>query len=234
MMMIRTSIYKANLDTISFYKVPVTRSFITSFFSKRLENFKQEKKRLNEEAKAESLQREKDLWRGYQSELLQYSVRKRAATEQYHMIKEAEDKLRQEAQEEAVRNELLKRLEKSPKDLLDEEYFKDYSRFDKQSDERDPLFKGVKDTGSDDWREILKEKLQETKANFEEMKQSQPFTYTGASTETGRFGYKTVSVGGVIVYGIIGVAVFLISSELWYNYQENKQEKEAYKQLMVK
>ena len=125
-------------------------------------------------------------------------------------------------------------MEKSPKDLLDEEYFKDYSRFDKHSDERDPLFKGVKDTGSDDWREVLREKLQETKESFEEMKQSQPFTYIGASTETGRFGYKTVSVGGVILYGVIGVAVFLISSELWYSYQENKQEKEAYRQLIMK
>jgi len=230
MFLIKTSIHRAPIQN----NLPVTRTFITSFFSKRINNFKEKKKRINYELKAESEQRERDLWKGYQAQMIQYSARKRAATEQYNMIKEAEDKLRQEAQDEAVRNELLKRLEKSPKDLLDEEYFKDYSRFDKHSDERDPLFKGVKDSGSDDWRKILKEKLEETKGNFEEMKQSQPFTYTGATTETGRFGYKTVSVGGVIVYGVIGIAVFLISSELWYTYKENKEEKEAYKPVLLK
>ena len=147
-----------------------TSSSVRSMFQKWMANSREKRKRAYEESKEEWMRREKDAWSGYSQELAKYSQRKREAMRQVQEMTELEERVRREEQEDAVRQELLKRMEKAPKDTLDEEYFKDWKRFDKYQDNRDPLFRGVDDKGSDDWREIMREKLQETRDNYHQMK----------------------------------------------------------------
>lgn len=187
------------------------------------------RKQYYKESKEEHIQREKDLWREYQKDIAKYSSNKREAMKRAQIVKDEEARIKQEMQEEAVRKELQKRFEKGPKDNLGEEYFKDYSRFDKLNDQRDPLFHGVEDKGSDDWRQILRERVDETKENFEKMKESQPFTYHGAHTEAGKFGYQTVSVQNFVLYAILGIAALLMISEFRASYYQNKLETDAFK-----
>merc|ERR1712029_997281 len=105
----------------------------------------------------------------------------RGALEELKKAEMEEERVKKLAQDAALKEELLKRMENFPKDKLDEEYFKDWKRFDKYKDETDPLFKDVKRSGSEDWREILKEKVEESKDALEQMKHSQPFTFVSAS-----------------------------------------------------
>ena len=201
-----------------------------NLFERLIESSREKKKKEYQASKEEWMKREKDLWSDYSKDLAQYSQRKRETMRQVQEMTEREERLKKEEQEEAVRQELLKRMENAPKDTLDEEYFKDWKRFDKYQDNRDPLFKGVKETGTDDWREIMREKLEEARDNYQQMKESQPFTYTGAVTDGGRgFGYKTVSVGKAFLYGVLILTLFLATNEAYYTYHENRIETEAYK-----
>ena len=77
---------------------------------------------------------------------------------------------------------------------------------------------------------MLKDGLRETKETFQQMKDSQPFTYTGATTQGGRFGFRTVEVGNWVVIGILLVFAGLAGNELRAVYQENLIENEALKQ----
>jgi len=174
------------------------------------------------EAREEFYKNESEIFRQYQQEMIKYSKVRKASMEELKKAEMEEERIRKLAQDAAVKEELLKRMENSPKDKLDEEYFKDWERFDKYKDENDPLFRDVKRSGSEDWREILKERVQESKDTLEQMKHSQPFTFVNASTESGKFGYKTVSVGEGILYSIAAIAIGLICHEAYYTYHENK------------
>ena len=198
------------------------------FINRIFEKLDEKRKRYYEESKQEYLQRETEIWLEYQKEVAKYSQQKRESQRHANMIKEAEDRIKKERQEEAVLKELQKRFESGPKDKLDEDYFKDSSRFDQFNDKRDPLFSGVQESGSSDWRELLKDRIKETKENFEKMKESEPLTFHGASTETGRFGYRTVSVQNGIIYSIFLVAAILIADEVRASYYQNKLETEAF------
>merc|ERR1719225_2175987 len=180
------------------------------------------RKEAYEKSKKDYIEREAQLWRNYQMVVAQNSQRRLEAARGAQQ--EQEERTRIAAQEAAVRQELLKRIENSPKDELGEEYFKDHKRFDKFRDERDPLYDGLKDKATDDWRQLLKEKLEETKSNYQHMKESQPFTYTGPTTEGGRFGYRTVTVENTIVWAILAVFVLLLGYNLWHTYQQNVRE----------
>ena len=59
------------------------------------------------------------------------------------------------------------------------------------------------------------------------MKESQPFTYTGASTQGGRIGFQTVEVGTWIVVSILLLFAVMAYFELKAVYQENLIEKQA-------
>ena len=206
-----------------------TSTSVRNVFERWIESTRDKRKKAYQTTKEEWMQREKDIWSNYSQDLAKYSQRKRETMRQVQEMAEIEDRLKREEQEEAVRQELLKRMENSPKDKLDEDYFKDWKRFDKYQDNRDPLFKGVKDTGTDDWRGLMREKLLEAKDNYQLMKESQPLTYTGAVTDGPRgFGYKTVSVGKAFLYSLLILILLLGVNEAHYTYHENRREKEAY------
>ena len=203
---------------------------VKNVFERWMESSRNKKKKEYQATKEEWMQREKDLWSNYTKDLAQYSMRKRETMRQVQEMTEREERLKKEEQEEAVRQELLKRMENAPKDTLNEDYFKDWKRFDKYQDSRDPLFKGVKETGTEDWRELMREKLHEARDNYQQMKESQPFTYTGAVTDGPRgFGYKTVSVGKAFLYSLLILSLFLVINEAHYTYHQNRIETEAFK-----
>ena len=207
-----------------------TSPSVKNVFERWMESSRNKKKKEYQATKEEWMKREEDLWSNYAKDLAQYSQRKRETMKQVQEMTEREERLKKEEQEEAVRQELLKRMENAPKDTLNEDYFKDWKRFDKYQDSRDPLFKGVKKTGTEDWRELMREKLHEARDNYQQMKESQPFTYTGAVTDGPRgFGYKTVSVGKAFLYSLLILSLFLLINEAHYTYQQNKIETEAFK-----
>merc|ERR1719391_504070 len=176
------------------------------------------------EAKEDYFKHENEIYRQYQENMMKYSKVRRGALEELKKAEMEEERVRKLAQDAAVKEELLKRMENSPRDKLDEDYFKNWERFDKYRDETDPLFRDVKTSGNDDWREVFKEKVEESKDAYEQMKHSTPFTFVNPSTESGKFGYKTVSVGDGIIYSIIAIAIGLICHETYYTYYDRKRE----------
>jgi len=176
------------------------------------------------EAKEDYYKHENEIYRQYQQSMIEYTKVRRGALEELKKAEMEEERVKKLAQDAALKEELLKRMENSPRDKLDEDYFKNWERFDKYKDETDPLFKDVKRSGSDDWREVFKEKVEESKDAYEQMKHSTPFTFVNPSTESGKFGYKTVSVGDGIIYSIIAIAIGLICHETYYTYYDRKRE----------
>ena len=200
-------------------------------WSNIIDNIETQKKKIKKEKMEELRSEEKNLWRDYQEEQTRYMERKRASQEIARWQEQEEQRLRQEQHDAAVRAELEKKLKSSgtAEDKLDEDYFKDYSRFDKRQDQRDPLFEDVKgrEGEAEDFQSMLKDGLRETKDTFQQMKESQPFTYTGATTQGGRFGFRTVEVGNWIVISILLIFGGLAFNELRALYEENLIEKEA-------
>merc|ERR1711909_84546 len=135
------------------------------------------------------------------------------------------EKRKQEEHEEVMRNALREREKAMPKDKLDEDYFKDYSRFNKEKDERDPLFHGIKDKGAEDWGSLLREGVKNSREKFSKIKESEPLTFNQVNMEGTKFGYKTYSFGGRYGGALMMIFIILFSSELWYQYQENVEEK---------
>ena len=130
-----------------------------------------------------------------------------------------------EEQDEVLRNELRAREKNMPKDILDEDYFKDSKRFNIKEDKRDPLFAGLKDEeGAGDWRSFLSQGMKESKEQFVKMKEAEPLSFSQASMSGGRFGYKTYKLewlGG----GLMLIVLVLIFFELRAEYLENVEEK---------
>ena len=210
-------------------------AFITrremGLWSNIIDNIETQKKKMKQEKMEELRSEERNLWRDYQEEQSRFQERRRASQEIARWQEQEELRLRQEGHEAAVRAELEKKMKSSgtAEDKLDEEYFKDYSRFDKRQDQRDPLFEDVKKRGgeAEDFQSMLKYGLRETKDTFQQMKDSQPFTYTGATTQGGRFGFRTVEVGNWIVISILLIFAGLVLNELRAVYEDNLIEKEA-------
>merc|ERR1719305_623920 len=98
----------------------------TNLIERLIESSRAKKKKEYQASKDEWMKREKDLWSDYSKDLAQYSQRKRETMRQVQEMTEMEERLKKEEQEEAVRQELLKRMGNAPKDTLDEEYFKDW------------------------------------------------------------------------------------------------------------
>lgn len=200
-------------------------------WSNMIDNIEKKKKIMKQEKMEELRTDERNLWREYQIEQSKFQERRAASQEVARWQEQEERRLRQEAQEAAVRAELEKKMKSSgtPEDKLDEKYFTDYSRFDKRRDERDPLFQDMKtkEGESQDFQTMLNEGIRETKETFQQMKDSQPFTYTGATTQGGRFGFKTVEVENWIVVSILSIFAGLVLFELKAVYEENLIEKQA-------
>ena len=204
-------------------------------WSSIIDNIETKKKKMKQEKMEELRSDERNLWREYQEEQTRFRERKRASQEIARWQEQEEQRLRQEQHEAAVKAELEKKMKSSgvAEDKLDEEYFKDYKRFDKRQDQRDPLFEDVKKGRggeAEDLQSMLRDGLRETRETFQQMKDSQPFSYTGATTEGGRFGFRTVEVGNWVVIGILLVFAGLAVNELRAVYQENVIENEALKQ----
>ena len=128
-----------------------------------------------------------------------------------------------EEQDEVLRNELRAREKNMPKDILDEDYFKDSKRFNIK-DKRDPLFAGLKDEGADDWRSFLSQGMKESKEQFGKMKEAEPLSFSQAAMAGRRFGYKTYKLewlGG----GLVLLVLVLIAFELRAEYLQNVEEK---------
>ena len=204
-------------------------------WSNIIDNIETKKKMMRQEKMENLRAEERNLWREYQEEQTRFQERKRASQEVARWQEQEEQRLRQEEHEAAVRAELEKKMKSSgaAEDKLDEEYFKDYTRFDTRQDERDPLFEDAKKRSggeAENFQSMLKDGLRETKETFQQMKDSQPFSYTGATTQGGRFGFRTVEVGNWVVIGILLVFAGLAGNELRAVYQENLIENEALKQ----
>ena len=204
-------------------------------WSNIIDNIETKKKMMRQEKMENLRTEERNLWREYQEEQTRFQERKRASQEVARWQEQEEQRLRQEEHEAAVRAELEKKMKSSgaAEDKLDEEYFKDYTRFDTRQDHRDPLFEDAKKRRggeAENFQSMLKDGLRETKETFQQMKDSQPFSYTGATTQGGRFGFRTVEVGNWIVIGILLVFAGLAVNELRAVYQENLIENEALKQ----
>ena len=114
-------------------------------WSNIIDNIETKKKKMKQEKMEELRSDERNLWREYQEEQTRFQERKRASQEIARWQEQEEQRLRQEQHEAAVRAELDKKMKSSgvAEDKLDEEYFKDYKRFDKRQDQRDPLFEDV-------------------------------------------------------------------------------------------
>lgn len=204
-------------------------------WSNIIDNIETKKKMMRQEKMENLRNEERNLWREYQEEQTRFQERKRASQEVARWQEQEEQRLRQEEHEAAVRAELEKKMKSSgaAEDKLDEEYFKDYTRFDTRQDHRDPLFEDAKKRSggeAENFQSMLKDGLRETKETFQQMKDSQPFSYTGATTQGGRFGFRTVEVGNWVVIGILLVFAGLAGNELRAVYQENLIENEALKQ----
>ena len=143
-------------------------------------------------------------------------------------VKEEKEKEKriQEKQEEALQEELRARQNNFLKDKLDEDYFKDKNRFN-INDDRDPLLAGLKKEGPDDWKSYFAQGMEETRETYQKMKESQPLTFSQASTKGGRFGYKTYNLGGWLAGGIMLLFIGLACSELRFMYLDNVEEKKA-------
>ena len=139
--------------------------------------------------------------------------------------KKEEERRLEEEHEEVMRNALREREKAMPKDKLDEDYFKDYSRFKKEKDERDPLFHGIKDTGAEDWGSLLKEGVQNSREKISKMKEAQPLTFSQVTMQGAKFGYKTYSFGGWYGGALMTIFISLFGIELWYQYLDNVEEK---------
>ena len=200
-------------------------------WSKVVDNIENQRKKLKKQKLEELKIEERNVWREYQIEQTKFQERKKASLEMARWQEQEEQRLRQEAHDAAVRAELEKKMKSSgtAEDKLDEEYFKDYSRFDKRKDERDPLFANDKNRGgeSEDFQSMLRDGIRESKETFQQMKESQPFTYTGATSQGGRFGFQTVEVGTGLVVSILLLFVVMAYFELKAVYDENLIEKQA-------
>ena len=199
-------------------------------WSNMIDNIEKKKKMMKQEKMNELKIEERNLWREYQMEQTKYQERKKASLEMVRWQQQEEQRLKAEANEAALRAELEKKLKSSgtEEDKVGEEYFKDQTRFNKREDERDPLFQDSKGRGqSEDLRSMLRDGIRETKETFQQMKESQPFTYTGASTQGGRIGFQTVEVGTWIVVSILLLFGVMAYFELKAVYQENLIEKQA-------
>ena len=130
-----------------------------------------------------------------------------------------------EEQDEVLRNELRAREKNMPKDILDEDYFKDSKRFNIK-DKRDPLFAGLKDEeGADDWRSFLSQGMKESKEQFGKMKEAEPLSFSQAAMAGGRFGYKTYKLewlGGGLVLLVLVLIVFELRAEYLQNVEEKR------------
>ena len=118
-------------------------------WSNIIDNIETKKKMMRQEKMENLRAEERNLWREYQEEQTRFQERKRASQEVARWQEQEEQRLRQEEHEAAVRAELEKKMKSSgtAEDKLDEEYFKDYARFDMRQDHRDTLFEDVKDRG---------------------------------------------------------------------------------------
>ena len=222
------------LTRLSVSTVSITRREM-GLWSNIIDNIETQKKKMRQEKMEQLRTEESNLWRDYQEERTRFQERKRASQQIVRWQEQEELRLRQEEHEAAVRAELEKKMKSSgtAEDKLDEEYFKDYSRFDKRKDQRDPLFEDVKKRGgeAEDLQSMWADGLRETRETFQQMKESQPFTYTGATTQGGRFGFRTVEVGNWIVISILLVFAGLAVNELRAVYEENLIEKEAMNEI---
>ena len=149
-------------------------------------------------------------------------------------IREKEEELRKlKAQQEAVDQELLSRQAAEPKDIIDEEYFKDHKRFRLDKDQRDPIFRGSQ--GSQDEKVSLKDFINEgwqsSAETMGKIKESRPFAFTSASTKRGRFGFTTYTVSQYVVIFLLLLIFGLLSSELLFIYQSKQEELEMTKKL---
>ena len=171
-------------------------------------------------------------WMRQQSQAIKMQGDKQAQMIAKREKKKQEERRLEEEHEEIMRNALREREKAMPKDKLDADYFKDTSRFKKERDERDPIYHGLQDKGSEDWGSLLREGIQNSRDKLSKMKESEPLTFSQASMEGARFGYKTYSFGGWYGGGLMLIFVSLLSLELWHQYQENAQEKKALDSVM--
>ena len=164
---------------------------------------------------------------------LYHKTRQKALVEMREKEK-GEERLKKEAQEEAMHKELLRRQQKVPKDDVGEEYFKDKERF-KFKDKRDPIYAGLNtENESSDWKSFINEGLKESKETLQKIRDSQPFTVTGPHTEGGRLGFRTVSPGQFVVTALILTFLGLLALELRHQYTVNTSEAEILRQTLQK
>ena len=148
--------------------------------------------------------------------------------------KERKEKEMAEKKQEAKMQEEMKKRSSGYKDLLDENYFADKSRFNR-TDYRDPLYHDFKDSGDKDyWKSYFSTSYSQAKVTIEKMKESEPLTFHETTMSRGRIGYKTHRVGKYALLSIASISVSLAVFELWSEYQENQQDAASFRSLLIK
>ena len=114
------------------------------------------------------------------------------------------------AREEAARAELLARQAEMPPDNVGPEYFKDKTRFNIAEDERDPMYRGVKNKGNEstDWRSFVDEGMKKGRETVKDIRNSNPFEAYQMEVREGEIGYTVITFARRTVFFL--VATFLV------------------------
>ena len=138
------------------------------------------------------------------------------------------------AREEAARAELLARQAEMPLDNVGPEYFKDKTRFNIAKDERDPLYRGMKNKGSEstDWRSFVDEGIQKGKETVRDIRNSNPFEAYQMEVREGEIGYAVITFARRTIYFLVSTFLVLGFLELKWHLQNDidayAMEKEVY------
>ena len=128
------------------------------------------------------------------------------------------------AREEAARAELLAREAELPQDVLGADYFQDKSRFNKERDERDPIYEDKPGRGAGgeagDWRTVVGEGVSRAREVREQVAQARPFEALQMEASHGEIGYRVLRFGKGFVASLSVLVLVLLFLEVKWHYDE--------------